>query len=230
TDEFLVSVLKLSTFLELEDGIEHAVRQFERKGDDFGPALQFELARRYRVDKWIAPSFHRLMELSLAKMDFAIVSQLGDVGYFALVKTKAELEAHRKQFTYDTPEIQYHPNCRTRISCNIAWSYEWDKSVPKIIHHPDEDTYVSIANFLDNYHQTDVTDLCSNCRVRTIDWMLANGAARDERQIIDAAVAGLMAIQQGQEVESAARFWCVLHQISLKVSNPFGLLPFLVAT
>ncbi|KAJ7722310.1 hypothetical protein B0H16DRAFT_1431434 [Mycena metata] len=51
TDEFRVSVLQLSTFFELDDGIKYAIKEFEGMGKKFDPALQFQLARMFRVDK-----------------------------------------------------------------------------------------------------------------------------------------------------------------------------------
>ncbi|KAJ7930321.1 hypothetical protein B0H13DRAFT_1858951 [Mycena leptocephala] len=62
TYEFLVSVLQLSTFFELDDGVAYSIAEFERKGESFDPALQFQLACMFRVDQWIKPAFQSLMK------------------------------------------------------------------------------------------------------------------------------------------------------------------------
>ena len=76
TDAFLVLVLSLSTFFEIDDGIAHAVQAFEMKGHDFDAALQFEPAWHYRVDHWIKPAFERLMELRMTGLDMVLMDRL----------------------------------------------------------------------------------------------------------------------------------------------------------
>lgn len=57
-----MDVLELSTLLEIKDGIDYSIQQFEQR-TFFCPILQFYLARRYRIDQWIEPAFRKLMEL-----------------------------------------------------------------------------------------------------------------------------------------------------------------------
>ncbi|KAJ6553345.1 hypothetical protein B0H19DRAFT_1072805 [Mycena capillaripes] len=112
TDDFLVSILKLSTFFEITDGIAHAIHEFTKKGDDFHPALQFELARLYRVDDWIESAFRRLMKMPITCLNMFCAEQIGPPGYFCLVQTKAHIEHFRKQFTFDNPRSSMIPAAR----------------------------------------------------------------------------------------------------------------------
>ncbi|KAJ7916414.1 hypothetical protein B0H13DRAFT_1551135, partial [Mycena leptocephala] len=166
TDAFLVSVLNLSTFFEIDDGVAHAVQAFEMKGRDFDPVLQFELARRYRVDHWIKPAFERLMELPMTDLDMVLIDRLGQAGYSWLVKTKANIDKHRKQFTFGTPVIQNDPDCKVSAYCGAAWYREWNTKVPKLVHHPE--AHVSLINVLKQLANTEITGLCNACQKRTV--------------------------------------------------------------
>jgi hypothetical protein len=201
TDDFLISVLKLSTFFQIQDGIAHAVQEFELKGRGFDPALQFELARRYRIDHWIEPAFHRLMEIPLTDLDMPLMDQMGHPGFFWLVKTKAEVEKHRKQFTFDTPTIVNDPGCDTPAVCGLVWSREWNTDVPKIVHHPDVQT--SLVDLLNSLRDTEITGLCDACRKRTVSWIWGTGYATVEGDLVDKAVATLMALQTDEPIRAA---------------------------
>ncbi|KAJ7245211.1 hypothetical protein C8J57DRAFT_1524338 [Mycena rebaudengoi] len=82
TDEFLVAVMKLSAYLEIEDDMSHCTAEFTRRGDDFHPALQFELARCYRVDQWIEPAFCQLMAMPILELNLEHMAQIEQVGCF----------------------------------------------------------------------------------------------------------------------------------------------------
>ncbi|KAJ6548999.1 hypothetical protein B0H19DRAFT_952714 [Mycena capillaripes] len=166
TEDFLVSILKLSTFFEITDGIDHAIREFTKKGDDFHPALQFELARLYRVDDWIEPAFRRLMKMPITCLNMFCAEQIGPPGYFCLVQTKAHIEHLRKQFAFDTPKIIHDPNCASVVTCRYAWIREWMTNVRKLIHHPDAS--MSLIELLNALCDTEIDDLCDGCRKLTV--------------------------------------------------------------
>ncbi|KAF8835008.1 hypothetical protein BDN67DRAFT_984911 [Paxillus ammoniavirescens] len=62
--EFLISVLKLSTFFKTPSGTEYAVSELSRL-TLFDPALQLQLGHQYYVNHWVEPAFHILMSWPL---------------------------------------------------------------------------------------------------------------------------------------------------------------------
>ncbi|KAJ6542323.1 hypothetical protein DFH09DRAFT_1089140 [Mycena vulgaris] len=71
TDAFLVSLLKLCIFFQFKDGVAHVIKELTLKGAKFHPALQFELTRCYRVDRWIEPAFRWFMEVPITSLRHA---------------------------------------------------------------------------------------------------------------------------------------------------------------
>ncbi|KAJ7883185.1 hypothetical protein B0H14DRAFT_3750143 [Mycena olivaceomarginata] len=192
TDDFLISVLKLSTFFQIQDGIAHAVQEFELKGRGFDPTLQFELARRYRIDHWIEPAFHRLMEIPLTDLDMPLMTRWGIPGFFWLVKTKAEVEKHRKQF------LSTHPQSSMTRAAIHRLSAVW---YGLIVHHPNVQT--SLVDLLNSLRDTEITGLCDGCRKRTVSWIWGTGYATVEGDLVDKAVATLMALQTDEPIRAA---------------------------
>ncbi|KAJ7434921.1 hypothetical protein B0H11DRAFT_2289560 [Mycena galericulata] len=203
TDDFLVSVLKLSTFFQMEDGIAHAVQELTFKGENFHPALQFELARRYRVDHWIEPAFRRLIKLPITELSMIHMDQIGRAGYFWLVQTQAKIEKHRKEFTFNTPRIITGPECNRPGTCEYTFTCEWNGNVPKLIHHPDFP--ISCVELLDLLKETEIDDLCEPCRKLTVSWIWGTGNVTREETFVDEAVAALMALQTDEPIRAALR-------------------------
>ncbi|KAF7354306.1 hypothetical protein MVEN_01119000 [Mycena venus] len=203
TTDFPARLKGLSTFFEIDDGVAHAVQAFERKGPDFDAALQFELARYYRVDHWIKPAFERLMELPMTGLDMVLMDRLGQAGYFWLIKTKTDIEKHRKQFTFDAPSIQNDPDCQMPAYCGAAWYREWSMKVPKLVHHPE--IHISLVKVLKQLGNTEITGLCDACQKRTVTWIWGTGHVTVEQDYIDTAVAALMALQTDEPIRAAMR-------------------------
>ncbi|KAJ7772043.1 hypothetical protein DFH07DRAFT_768147 [Mycena maculata] len=203
TDEFLVSLLKLSTFFEIEDGITHAIEVFMLNGDDFHPALQLELARLYCVDQWIEPAFWRLVKLPITDLNMAHMIQIGTAGYFWLVQTQAKIAKHRKAFTFDIPHVITAPDCNKPTTCKYTFTSEWNFNVPKLIHHPE--TPISCVELLNLLKDTEIDDVCEACRKLTVTWIWGTGHVTKEEGFVDEAVTALMALQTDEPIRAALR-------------------------
>ncbi|KAJ7673163.1 hypothetical protein DFH06DRAFT_1174648 [Mycena polygramma] len=147
TDDFLVSILKLSTLFEIDDGVAHAVQELSLKGYNFHPALQFELARLYRK--------------CITELDMYHMEQIGPAGYYWLTTTQAKIERHRKQFAFDTPLVVHDPRCQEPCSCR--------------------------------------------CHKLTVSWVWGTGQVTKEEDLIDAAIAALIALQPNEPIRAAFR-------------------------
>ncbi|KAJ7915719.1 hypothetical protein B0H13DRAFT_1871839 [Mycena leptocephala] len=152
SQDFLVSVIKLSSFFDIDDGIK---REFIRRGNKLHPALQFELARCFGIDPWIEHAFRRLMDMSLTSLDSAQVAQIGHCGYFWLTQTKAKIQALRTKIAFHVPPIVNSPDCNTADTCLQSWTREWEERVRQFIHHPEQP--ISCVTLL---HQLSATVKC----------------------------------------------------------------------
>ncbi|KAJ7833969.1 hypothetical protein B0H14DRAFT_2166569, partial [Mycena olivaceomarginata] len=137
TVEFFISVLQLSTFFQLDDGVAYAITEFERKGDKFDPPLQFQLARMFRVDQWIEPAFRSLMDLPDSSLTLRKLGQIGETGCYHLIRTKDKIRRIRARLAFGTPKLRPFRDCDTPGSCEYHWAKEWWEGFARLIHHPD---------------------------------------------------------------------------------------------
>ncbi|KAJ7478795.1 hypothetical protein B0H11DRAFT_1276713, partial [Mycena galericulata] len=195
TNEFLVSVLALSTFYQISDRRAHAISQLTHPGNAFHPALQFQLARFYRVDDWIEPAFRRLVEVPIESLDVIHVEKIGLHGFFHLVQTKEKLLQVRRQLAFHIPPTITHADCDTPAYCTHAWTREWKENVPRRLHHPDVPCdSVTLLRELEN---SDIDELCKSCQALSISWLWGKGWSKQEEEVIEEGIAALMELQTG---------------------------------
>jgi hypothetical protein len=121
TEEFLISVMKLSTFFDIPDGLAYTTQELTRRGNQLHPATQFELARCFGIDIWVEQAFRRLVEKDLTSLSSAQVSQIGHSGYFYLTQTKAKIQALRTKIAFHVPPIVNSADCETPGTCLYSW-------------------------------------------------------------------------------------------------------------
>jgi hypothetical protein len=63
-EDFIVSVLEVSNFLDISDGKEWAIKELPGLAT-FSPLLRLELAQKYSIDQWIELAFQALMTVPL---------------------------------------------------------------------------------------------------------------------------------------------------------------------
>ncbi|KAJ7818396.1 hypothetical protein B0H14DRAFT_2601275 [Mycena olivaceomarginata] len=206
TDEFLISVLQLSTFFQLEDGVAYSITEFERKGEGFDPALQFQLARMFRVDQWIEPAFRALMKRSDTSLTLRNLSQIGETGCYYLMQTKDKIRKHRAHLAFSTPKISQSQDCKTRWECKFHWEREWWEGFARLIHHPEITLpFGDIPKTLLDVRDGGMDGVCDGCLHLTIDAILEEGKFQQEAEEIVKAVAELMKYQTDEPIRAAFR-------------------------
>ncbi|KAJ6491346.1 hypothetical protein C8R47DRAFT_1214734 [Mycena vitilis] len=202
TDAFLISVMKMSAYWEIADGTEYAIDEFTRRGTKLDPALQFQLGRCFGLDLWVRCGFRRLMGVCLDKdLDFFQVSQIGLEGYFWLAKTKAKLQNLRNTAAFGVPPVVNCAGCESPEACVFAWNREWVESVRQLLHHPTQP--IDCLDLLDQLRNIHIDGLCDGCQDLTVTWLWGKDLLTQEEDIIDEAVAALMAIQQDEPVRAS---------------------------
>ena len=74
--EAMMSIFKLSVFLEVKDGEDWALAELLRL-KAFSPSLQLEVARKYQVDHWVEPAFRELMRIPLQNFNLMDILCIG---------------------------------------------------------------------------------------------------------------------------------------------------------
>lgn len=206
TIEFLISVLQLATFFQLEDGVAYAVTEFERKGTEFDPALQFQLARMFRVDDWIDPAFRALIKLPDSSLDLQRLRQIGDVGIHYLIQTKEQIRKSRARLAFTTPDLRGFRDCDTPGSCEYNWKTEWWGGFARLIYHPDFPLGLGeIPTKLAEVRKDGIDGVCDKCLHLTIDSILADGKFSEELKYIEDAIMESRKYQTDEPIRAKLR-------------------------
>ncbi|KAJ7101896.1 hypothetical protein C8R44DRAFT_988260 [Mycena epipterygia] len=186
TDEFYVSVLQLSTFFQLEDGVQYAIAELERKGDNFDPALQFQL--------------------EYSSIQLRQLGQIGDIGCYHLIRTKDQIRKLRARLAFGTPALRPFKDCNTPGTCNWSWRREWWAGFARLIHHPDVHLpFSAIPDKLYEVQMAGIDGVCDDCLRLTINSILEDGKFGKEEEYISDAVGALMAYQTDEPIRAALR-------------------------
>ena len=199
---FLSSLLKLSVFLEIQDGEAWAV-EWLPKLPDFTPAYQLFLARMHRIDHWVEPTFRQLMTIPVTELSIRDVDWIGLQYYHILIKTKAKIDQHRRYMAFSAPDVVNDPFCIHADACNQAWIAEWWRGVAPQLLHPDE--IIPERQILGAFDTVMIPGVCDGCQGLSIEWVRAKDVFGREEAIVDDAVKEVMAIQTDEAIRTSLR-------------------------
>jgi hypothetical protein len=215
-EEFMVSVLEVSNFLDIPDGKDWAIKELPGLAT-FNPVLQLELARRYRIDHWIEPAFKALVGTPLQNISIDEAARIGLPFYAILVKTKLRIEDHRRSIAFVAPVAKNDLLCDTPLKCCHAWATEWWHGLARQLLHPDAPmTGRQVLQGLENVR---ILGMCSSCERRTIDWVKSTGVFLKEEVFVDEAMQELMTWQTDEPIRANMRVAAVVQETGSREDN-----------
>ncbi|KAJ7626133.1 hypothetical protein FB45DRAFT_1060640 [Roridomyces roridus] len=199
--EFLASVLKVSAFLDIADGVKFATTRLAALGDQLPAPLQLELGRSLRIHSWLETGFRRLVWSNILDLDSTHMSQIGIDVYVLLTRTQAKMLRLRTKVAFGVPPAVNAPECNTPGTCGYAWSCEWKECVRLLIHHPE--TPVPLADILLQLRNAHITDLCDKCLDLTVTWIYGKCLLTKEERLVDAAAEALVGMYPVEPMRAA---------------------------
>ena len=197
-EDFIISVLEVSNFLDIPDGKDWAIKELPRIAT-FNPILQLKLAHRYWIDHWIEPAFKALMATPLQNITINEAAGISLPFYTILVKTKLKIEDHHRGIAFVAPLAQNDLLCNTPLKCCHSWGVEWLNRLAKQLFHPNASmTGHQVLQGLDTIW---ILGMCSLCEGRTIDWVKLTGVFVKE-EFVKEAVQDLMAWQTNEPIRA----------------------------
>ena len=197
-----MSILKLSVFLDIKDGEEWALTELPRL-TTFTSALKLEVARRYRVDHWVEPAFRQLIRTPLHNFEMADVLSIGLPYYCIIVKTKAQIDDHRRNIAFRAPDVVNDIFCKSKMACSISWSMEWWRGIAKQLLHPD--AALTGREVLAGLDDVRLPHMCLECQQQSIDWVKSTGVFVKEETMVDEAVMEVMKLQTDEPIRASLR-------------------------
>ncbi|KIJ63929.1 hypothetical protein HYDPIDRAFT_28830 [Hydnomerulius pinastri MD-312] len=201
-EEFLISVLKLSTFFEITHGSEYAVTELTRLSP-FDPALQLQLGRQYRVDHWVEPAFRILMSKPLSAFTSLDATRMGLQYFHILAQTKALIEDERRAIAYTEFPLVNHWTCTTPLHCAATWRDEWWNGIVRQLFHPDAP--LPLREILVVLEDVEIPGVCAACQRGTVSKLKESGVFLREEDMICTAVQQIMSLQTDEPVRASMR-------------------------
>ncbi|KAF7980013.1 hypothetical protein HWV62_40122 [Athelia sp. TMB] len=109
----IMSVLKLSAFFEIQDGMDWALVLLPQLSTFTAPR-QMEAARRYCIDDWIEPAFRALMKIPLQELTMGDALSIGLPYYWILINTQAKIDHHRRDLAFAAPDVVHGVLCESK--------------------------------------------------------------------------------------------------------------------
>lgn len=218
-EDFIVSVLHVSNFLDIPDGKAWAIRELPQLAT-FNPILRLELARKYRIDDWVEPAFHSLMTLPLHNIEVEEAARIGLPFYNILVRTKLKIENHRRDMAFVPPPAENDiDRCDTPCHCCLSWSKEWWNGVGRQLLHPDTPmTGRQVFEGLDNVR---IPGMCGPCQEKTFEKVKQMSEAFFmEEGFVSEALAEMMCWQTDEPIRASMRVAGVLEESRSKNAAP----------
>ncbi|KAF8547302.1 hypothetical protein OG21DRAFT_1425130 [Imleria badia] len=137
--EFLISVLKLLDFYQINLGFQYAVTELKRLSPMvFELSLKLQLGCQFRIHEWVKPSFHVMMERPVSSISRLEAHRMGMEYFWILMTTKAQIDEHYHALAYTEPALDQSDGvCNTPWACAVVWKDEWWNSVARHLLHPE---------------------------------------------------------------------------------------------
>ncbi|KAJ7584223.1 hypothetical protein C8J56DRAFT_1167022 [Mycena floridula] len=184
TMEYLLSLIKLSHFYEIESATAYAVPRLEvfLVSD---PIRQMNLAWVYSIHDWIAPAFSGLLEMKQEDHTFGTQKEIGEYPFWVLTNTRGRIQSLEQTMCFFPTKLVIGRRCPTPQSCEVAWKGLWWSEFAVSILFPNDDPSLGrvrlsmplaverIRSVLES-RPIRPGDLCDVCRGPTIDNALAS--------------------------------------------------------
>ena len=125
--EFLISVLKLSDFYQIDLGFQYAVVEFKHLSPMvFEPSLKLQLGHQFQIHEWVEPSFCVMIERPVSSISCLEAHRMGMEYFWILMRTKAQVDKHYHALAYTEPRLdQLDGLCDTPWACSVSEIESW---------------------------------------------------------------------------------------------------------
>ncbi|KAJ7759386.1 hypothetical protein DFH07DRAFT_957994 [Mycena maculata] len=163
----LCAILKLSHFLDVESGSQHANHHLTSH-PHLGAPLRLFLACTYDVDEWIPEAFNMLMKTPIDELSHNDERLIGNFVYKLLIRTHAKIDKHRHDLTFYPPEVRHAPDCLVHSQCEKVWEAAWFGKAGSGMVSALLDAKIPGAAVYSTMEKFQVPEMRDICRVQTL--------------------------------------------------------------
>ncbi|KAI9459751.1 hypothetical protein HD554DRAFT_2029140 [Boletus coccyginus] len=195
--EFLISVLKLSDFYQIDLGFQYAVAELKRlPSATFEPSLKLQLGRQFRIHEWVEPSFCAMLERPVSSISRLEAHRMGMEYFWILTMTKAKIDDHYRALAYTEPPLdQLDDLCETPEACAAVWKDEWWNGIARHLLHP-ESPCRSQSGIISLLQETDFDGgICVRCKAGIMLKLMDSSALLYKEELEDIAAVMVMDAQ-----------------------------------
>ena len=198
--EFLISVLKLSDFYQIDLGFQYAVAELKRLSPMvFEPSLKLQLGRQFRIHEWVEPSFRAMIERPVSSISRLEAHRMGMEYFWILTRTKAQIGRHYHALAYTEPALDQSDGlCDTPQACSAVWKDEWWNGIARHLLHP-ESPYRSQSGIIALLQETDFDGgICASCKAGIVLKLMSSPALCYQEEQEDIACVQVMDAQMSE--------------------------------
>ena len=195
--EFLIAVLKLSTFFEINHGYQYAIAELTHLSP-LETSLRLQLDRMYRVDHWVEPAFRDMMTQPLSSISRTKAHCMGLDYYYTLSHMKAVVEENYCTIAYTEPSLTQPDKCTTLLQCTMVWRDEWWNGIARQLLHPEAPCCGD--ELLDLLDKMDIPGLCNLCKDATLHCMKDSDVLKIDTVLQDIAALDVMELQMDEHI------------------------------
>ncbi|EIM82171.1 uncharacterized protein STEHIDRAFT_161516 [Stereum hirsutum FP-91666 SS1] len=194
--EYLLSILKMSHFYIIEDGLQYAFNALE-KHTGLTAQLRMHLALQYNHHQWIEPVFRGLITRPANKFTLDDVAQIGTEAYFVVTHTQARLDHLIRSMACWPPTVLHGLSCEDQEACDEMWENTWWGGFTKQLFHPDRPA--NLFDALETLHDIYIPGFNAVCKMKTLDKLMENSPLERVEVIIRAGIRALGGFRKSGE-------------------------------
>ena len=195
--EFLITMLKLSTFFEINHGYQYAVAELAHLSP-LKTSLRLQLGCMYHVDHWVEPAFRDMITRPLSSISHTEAHHMSLDYYYTLSHMKAVVEENYRAIAYTEPGLTQPDECTTPLQCTTVWRDEWWNGIARQLLHPEAPCRGD--ELLDLLDKTDIPGLCNLCKDATLRCMKDSDVLKIDTVLQDIAVLDVMELQTDEHI------------------------------
>ncbi|KAI6046199.1 hypothetical protein EDC04DRAFT_2598385 [Pisolithus marmoratus] len=190
----LVAILKVSRLWQIDNSISWATAHLDQL--ELSAVHKLELACKYTIPQWIAPSVRSLTLASLSAIDEDEALILGVRVYSIIARAQEVMETERRTIAAVPPGLSLPPSPACNIShhahCKDVWTHFWWQKVARQLLHPYNPLAISaLVEYVAQQANPDGLNL--ECKASFVNQVVESGGLEVEENIIYGAITAVEA-------------------------------------
>lgn len=184
--QFLFDVLDLGHICEMSDAVDYVTAALDKELGYNEPALKLQLARKYKIARWVEPTARILLRLDTSLITWECANQIGHDVYFVLASTKAKIEEMRKRMAFKAPYLIEGADCKNHALCQEVWNRIWWDCMGPLILRPD--WLLAGPKVQESLENKPIPGVNRRCQDETVESLANKGTFLQDTEVLEEGI------------------------------------------